>query len=125
MLHRLCGRNGRDDAYWPLYPGPIKLRQFRLLLKQLFNLVDHLQQEVFLRPLPPGAVGDRHHRLADQVDLVDLAQFLDNDFVSQFHVGGTQEYIGWVHGPLAPPTIVASACLQESGGQPTAFVWVR
>ena len=82
-------------------------------------------QWVVLRPLPLGADGDRHHGLANQVDLGDPAQFLDNDFVSQFHVGGTQEYIGWVHGPLAPPTIVASACLQESGGQPTAFVWVR
>ena len=52
-----------------------------------------------------GAVGDRHHGLADQVDLVDLAQFLDNDFVSQFHMGGTQEYIKWVHGPLARITV--------------------
>ena len=58
-----------------------------------------------LRPLPHGAVGDRHHGLADQVDLVDLAQFLDNDFVSQFHMGGTQEYIKWVHGPLARITV--------------------
>ena len=57
--------------------------------------------------------------------LVELAWFPDDDIVSQFNMGGTQEYIGWVHGPLAPPTIVASACLQESGGQPTAFVWVR
>ena len=56
-------------------------------------------------PLPLGAVGDRHHGLADQADLVDLAQFLDNDFVSQFHMGGTQEYIKWVHGPLARITV--------------------
>ena len=55
-------------------------------------------QWVVLRPLPLGADGDRHHGLANQVDLVDPAQFLDNDFVSQFHVGGTQEYIGWAHG---------------------------
>ena len=66
-----------------------------------------------LRPLPHGAVGDRHHGLADQVDLVDLAQFLDNDFVSQFHMGGTQEYIKWVHGgPLlgSPSLAHSSSC---------------
>ena len=60
-------------------------------------------------PLPLGAVGDRHHGLADRVDLVDLAQLLDNDSVIQFRVGGPQEYIGWVLRPLALPTIVVSA----------------
>ena len=44
VLQRLCGRNGSDNAYWPFYPGRIKLHQFQLLLKQLFNLADHLQQ---------------------------------------------------------------------------------
>ena len=50
-------------------------------------------------PLPLGAVGDRHHGLADRVDLVDLAQLLDNDSVIQFCVGGPQKYIGWVLRP--------------------------
>ena len=58
-----------------------------------------------LRPLPHGAVGDRHHGLADQVDLVDLAQFLDNDFVSQFYVG---EHKSTLVGDRAPRLAVSS-----------------
>ena len=85
--------------------------QLQLLLKQLLFLASHLkvrlisdqaygengkfffgdhlqllvQQLVFLAPPLlhlPGAVGDHHHRLADQVALVDLAQLLDDQVVN-------------------------------------------
>ena len=87
-----------------------------LPLKQLLNLAGHLRR--ILHFLPPGAVGDHHHQLADQVALVDLAQFPDDEVVSQFNVGETKEYGG--RDGCGAPRLRSSnnRAIVESGGRP-------